>query len=380
MPAIVVGISGATRTGKGSLVEMLKAHLLGCRVLPLTKKPVNGVQRFTSSYAEDSVVVSCISQDSFFIFDKIQSDLGGNFDTPHALDHDGVLRVLTAEMEDPALTWVLIEGFMLFYDERLVDLCDIRIWLEVPMDVARKRRITTKRVDQSYFDQVIWPNHAAYEKLVFSRLLAKEQTGVIDATQSFSAIIAAADTLLSQVPVPSAGIALQAAALARKRAVKDVSPKPCGNPDCEFVAHSDPSISVDFCCDKCEARFKGEEWAWSAKKKHTAYCASKSVGNVVASQLGGYGPTMPGKKCEHPDCNYMRNPDPSVSRLYCCEKCEGLHKGAAWAAGGKRHFKSCAKIEMNDECPTRASPWLSSGKGRGASLSTVPQAAAGWCC
>merc|ERR1712061_428188 len=54
-----------------------------------------------------------------------------------------------------------------------------------------------------------------------------------------------------------------------------------------------------------------------------------------------------GAKCAHPDCNYMRHSDPSISKLYCCEKCEGLHKGEEWAEGGKRHYKSCEKIEVS---------------------------------
>eukprot|EP00404_Azadinium_spinosum_P023013 CAMPEP_0180614616 /NCGR_PEP_ID=MMETSP1037_2-20121125/31507_1 /TAXON_ID=632150 /ORGANISM="Azadinium spinosum, Strain 3D9" /LENGTH=162 /DNA_ID=CAMNT_0022634331 /DNA_START=33 /DNA_END=521 /DNA_ORIENTATION=+ len=42
----------------------------------------------------------------------------------------------------------------------------------------------------------------------------------------------------------------------------------------------------------------------------------------------------------------MVNSDPSISRNYCCEKCEGLHKCEAWAEGGKRHYKSCEKVEV----------------------------------
>ncbi|CAK0846098.1 unnamed protein product [Prorocentrum cordatum] len=52
------------------------------------------------------------------------------------------------------------------------------------------------------------------------------------------------------------------------------------------------------------------------------------------------------RKCAHPECTYVVNSDPSISTNYCCEKCEGVHQGADWAEGGKRHYKSCEKIEV----------------------------------
>lgn len=120
--------------------------------------------------------------------------------------------------------------------------------------------------------------------------------------------------------------------------------QPCANPECEYAANGDPEVSIEFCCEKCEGRFNGEEWASGGKKKHTAYCTSKQE-NAYA---GGCGARVWGQ-CEHPECTYMAHSDPSVTTtgLYCCEKCEGLHQGADWAEGGKRHYKTCEKIEAS---------------------------------
>jgi len=128
--------------------------------------------------------------------------------------------------------------------------------------------------------------------------------------------------------------------------------QPCGDPECEYPANPDPSISDGFCCEKCEGRFNGEEWANSGKKKHTAYCTSKDDslmemgGGGAASAGGGFG-SVDGK-CANPECEYMKHSDPFYSQLYCCEKCEGSHTGADWAEGGKKHYKHCEKIEASE--------------------------------
>lgn len=129
----------------------------------------------------------------------------------------------------------------------------------------------------------------------------------------------------------------------------------CLHPECEFDANPDPEVSVGYCCEKCEGRANGEEWGFTGKK-HTAYCTSKLddfsyMGDSTGKSSWSAKPKGP-KICAHPECNYLVNSDPSISTKYCCEKCEGLHKGEEWAEGGKRHYKNCEKIEAGD--PTMA--------------------------
>jgi len=129
----------------------------------------------------------------------------------------------------------------------------------------------------------------------------------------------------------------------------------CKDPNCQYPACNDPQVSVDFCCEKCEGRFNGEDWANGGKKKHTACCTSTNPQAVAKAFARGF-ESQPSfipagfisqpeekRRCGHPECEYTVNSDPSISADYCCQKCEGMDKGEPWAVGGKRHYKDCQK-------------------------------------
>lgn len=146
----------------------------------------------------------------------------------------------------------------------------------------------------------------------------------------------------------------------------------CSNPECTFPACGDPEMSVDFCCEKCEGRFNGEEWALSSKaKKHTAYCTGSGNASAYeeaapAMKMGGMGAWGGGgagkgwgkakaakpvpQKCQHPECEYLVHSDPSWIAGYCCEKCQGLceSEDPSEYEGGKRHYKNCEKRTKED--------------------------------
>lgn len=86
--------------------------------------------------------------------------------------------------------------------------------------------------------------------------------------------------------------------------------------------------------------------AWQGQKASSVAAAAAAAWQAPARKGGGGGARA---KCAHPECEYMRHSDPSVSKRYCCEKCEGLHQGADWAEGGKRHYKSCEKMEIGSQ-------------------------------
>merc|ERR1712137_415200 len=138
---------------------------------------------------------------------------------------------------------------------------------------------------------------------------------------------------------------------------------PCGNPECEYPANPDPTVCVGFCCEKCEGRFNGEEWALGGKgkKKHTAACTSRAGERAEKEAVRALG--LPKKaaaiKCKNPDCTYQQHSDPTVCVGYCCEKCMGVHLGEDWAKGGKKHLKSCQKREVKGLGATSTS-WESS--------------------
>jgi len=47
--------------------------------------------------------------------------------------------------------------------------------------------------------------------------------------------------------------------------------RPCGNPDCYYLVNKDASISLEYCCEKCEGRHQGLDWA-TGGKNHWKSC------------------------------------------------------------------------------------------------------------
>jgi hypothetical protein len=151
-------------------------------------------------------------------------------------------------------------------------------------------------------------------------------------------------------------------------------------------------MSMDFCCEKCEGRFNGEEWAMSSKaKKHTAYCTGSGYSYEEAApamKMGGMGAWGGGgagkgwgkakaakpvpQKCQHPECEYLVHSDPSWIAGYCCEKCQGLceSEDPSEYEGGKRHYKHCEKRTKED--------FMSGGGGGGGKADAWGGAADAW--
>ena len=194
---IVIGISGATRAGKGTLATYLK------NVLPKLDSRYNEIRK--------------LGQDHFFDFSKVLEELKNNWDCPEAIDHDKFyntiayhiqdldLKILKQESNDNAYNLdsdekhdntkekkkiqkvLILEGFMLYHEKRVVDLCNVMIWLEVPEKVCRHRRETTKPVPAGYFDKRIWPNYIEYRKRVMKQY--KKELIQIDATKSVEFVL-----------------------------------------------------------------------------------------------------------------------------------------------------------------------------------------------
>ena len=146
---IVIGISGATRSGKGTLSRKLLNELGG------------------------ATMCTNLCQDSCFDTSVIYGELKGNWEDPRALNHDAFLgRVQEAikkakipqepESDSHSVHYVILEGFLLFHDERIVQLLDHVFWLELSKDVCHSRRMSTKRVPEDYFQRYLWPGYQTY--------------------------------------------------------------------------------------------------------------------------------------------------------------------------------------------------------------------------
>eukprot|EP01083_Nonionella_stella_P051433 136542_1 len=149
---IVIGIGGATRSGKGTLARKLYKELGG------------------------KDVCYSLCQDYFFDRKVIYEELDGNWEDPRALNHDAYLSKINETIEKAKKCvlpetnikrYVILEGFLLFHDERLVELLDYKFWLEISKKTCHDRRMRTKTVPEIYFQKQLWPCYQMYRKRVF---------------------------------------------------------------------------------------------------------------------------------------------------------------------------------------------------------------------
>merc|ERR1712083_991820 len=80
----------------------------------------------------------------------------------------------------------------------------------------------------------------------------------------------------------------------------------CANPNCFYLQHSDHSVSARFCCEKCEGRHMGHEWA-KAGKSHYKNCEKVYAPDSqslpwppVTAQKEALPPARPTQKVEAP--------------------------------------------------------------------------------
>ena len=139
---IIIGISGASASGKSLLANTIVSELSSEQVVVISE----------DSYYKD------FSSLSFEAREKI------NFDHPDAFDHSLLHQHLKAlqrgeEIEVPSYDFkkharssetrcvgkhaiIVLEGILLFVESYLRKLMDIRIFMDTPMDICLLRRIT----------------------------------------------------------------------------------------------------------------------------------------------------------------------------------------------------------------------------------------------
>ena len=145
---VIIGVAGASGSGKSLLASTIVSEL-------------------------GSSQVAVISEDAYY------KDLGDmpmnqreqrNYDHPESMDHEMMAEHLTVlkaggSVEVPTYdysshsrttqtrivgnhTIIVLEGILLFTDEKLRDLMDIRIFVDTPMDICLIRRLTRDLVER----------------------------------------------------------------------------------------------------------------------------------------------------------------------------------------------------------------------------------------
>ncbi|BFY98373.1 hypothetical protein BsWGS_01423 [Bradybaena similaris] len=140
---LIVGIGGATNSGKSSVSSML------CRMLP---------------HAE------WMRQDDYFLApdDPNVEMLNGyqNWDTLSALEMDRMVRDveqwITQQQNNVEPKVLILEGFLIFNHSKLAALIEKKYFITITKEVceARRRHRTYNPPDTpGYFDNVVWPSY-----------------------------------------------------------------------------------------------------------------------------------------------------------------------------------------------------------------------------
>jgi adenylate kinase family enzyme/uridine kinase len=161
----IIGIGGSTRSGKTTLSRALFNHY---------------------SRQNDTIVYH-IGQDAYFkaikpkyLFGTLSFD---NWECPEAVDFDRFysaiidtknearekLRANTQYKE----ALIIVEGFLLFHEERIVSLLNVKYFIAIPKQLCHERRLKANTKwkfpephFEEYFALLIWPGYVRYNKCV----------------------------------------------------------------------------------------------------------------------------------------------------------------------------------------------------------------------
>eukprot|EP00029_Vermamoeba_vermiformis_P013513 TRINITY_DN8435_c0_g1_i1.p1 TRINITY_DN8435_c0_g1~~TRINITY_DN8435_c0_g1_i1.p1 ORF type:complete len:293 (-),score=39.64 TRINITY_DN8435_c0_g1_i1:75-953(-) len=178
----IIGIGGSTRSGKTTLSRALFNHYSH----------------------QNNIAVYHIGQDAYFKTIKPKHSFGtlsfDNWECPEAMDFDQFYnaivhtkdeareKIRTNEQYKEAI--IIIEGFLLFHEERITNLLDVKYFLAIPKQLCHERRLKANTKwkfpephFEEYFALLIWPGYVRFNKRVclmndvhvIDGLLSKEQ-------------------------------------------------------------------------------------------------------------------------------------------------------------------------------------------------------------
>jgi len=122
--------------------------------------------------------------------------LDGNWDHPGAVSHDTLYDCISKllccgtvnHFKLASSDYIILEGFMLFYDPRIVNLIDVKFWLDIDKETCYTRRMSTTPVPEDYFLEFLWPNYVYYRNYVIHTV---PQEHIFDGTRDKNEITSA---------------------------------------------------------------------------------------------------------------------------------------------------------------------------------------------
>jgi len=189
---IMIGVGGATCSGKTTLAKYLKGILPGSLLVhqddfaPARNLiPIHPIYKVQDWDAPQGAI------DWPRLWEGLQYIRDNATMPPGHKSHDhlnvqelvgvdgGVIQKWTERFKGTAeeVQWVLVDGFLMYWDQAVIDLLDVRLFLRVPKDeLARRRHArhgyhtaenTLWRDPPFYFEQIVWPAYVEAHKALF---------------------------------------------------------------------------------------------------------------------------------------------------------------------------------------------------------------------
>lgn len=191
MKLILVGISGPSSSGKSTVVKSLVNVIPHCTEIHLDdfyfpdgKIPIDekhGVQNWDCAEA--------LNWDKFKTYLKSVRESGGDILPVDSLEMELELSLSEEEKEtikarvSSEFSWlseyhvVLVDGFMLFHDQSVAALLDVKILFRAPYHTLKIRRELRQGYNTiegfwadppGYFDNIVWPAYVSSHKHLFA--------------------------------------------------------------------------------------------------------------------------------------------------------------------------------------------------------------------
>ncbi|KAJ3553154.1 hypothetical protein NM688_g3767 [Phlebia brevispora] len=197
---ITIGIGGATSSGKTTLTKHIKNCLPNSFTIhqddfapPAEQLPVDPEYGFANwDDAEGAVdwdrIATFLSElkktgvlpadhQSFDSFNETANVPVDDEVIQSWKTQSGKLAAGYLEKHGVKIVWAVVDGFLLYWDDRIISNLDVRAFIRVPEDVARARREArsyytpegdTWRDPPHYWEKTVWPAYIRAHKHLFS--------------------------------------------------------------------------------------------------------------------------------------------------------------------------------------------------------------------
>jgi len=155
---IIVGIGGATRSGKSSLARDLCLEL-GIdfnTIIPQDKSWKAPWERPTNEFGINMEVPEAVD------WERLKSWIEASLSKKEKVTLKRKHEVLDSHPQK----YIFVEGFLIYSQPSIIKLLNKKIFLSISKETCFKRRMATKFTKPEIFSELIWPNYVKYNSNV----------------------------------------------------------------------------------------------------------------------------------------------------------------------------------------------------------------------